>query len=176
MSDHFDTDIFTILQQSPQGLQILFESAPDTYYIHDLMGTFLAGNKAAEELIGYKREELIGSSFLKLDLLTPQSILKAATTLAQNALGFPTGPDEYQLKRKDGQLITIEVHNIPITVKDQKFVLGIARDITERKKLEEDLKNRTDELEKTNKFMVDRELKMVEMKTELNQLKAKLNQ
>ena len=54
--------------------QTIFEFAPDAYYINDLEGRFVDGNRCAEELIGYDREELLGRSFLELDLLPPESL------------------------------------------------------------------------------------------------------
>jgi len=122
-------------------MNILFEYAPDGFYLSDLKGTLLDGNKAAQELIGYKKEELVGKNFLKLGLLSPKQIPKAASLLAKNALGLSTGPDEFILYRKDGTQVTVEIRTFPIKFKGNNIVLGIARDITERKHVEEELIN-----------------------------------
>jgi len=53
------------LRVSEKRLQMLFEFAPDAYYLNDLKGNFVDGNRAAAELLGYQREELIGKNFLK---------------------------------------------------------------------------------------------------------------
>jgi len=66
------------LKDSEERLKILFDYAPDVYYINDSKGKFIDGNKAAERIIGYKREELIGKSFLKLKLLSISDIPKVA--------------------------------------------------------------------------------------------------
>ncbi len=55
------------LQDSEEYLKILFEYAPDAYYVNDLKGNFIDGNLAAERIIGLKREELIGKNILKID-------------------------------------------------------------------------------------------------------------
>ena len=128
------------LKNSEERLKILFEYAPDAYYLNDLKGTFVDGNKAAEETIGYKREELIGKSFLKLKLLSPMQVLKAASLLAKNLRGKPTGPDEFILNRRDGTQVTVEISTFPVKIKGRTLVLGIARDITVRKQAEEALK------------------------------------
>ena len=122
------------LKDSEDRLKILFDYAPDAYYISDLKGNFIDGNKAAERLIGYKREELIGKSFLKLKVLSLADILKAAKTLVKNITGQPTGPDEFALNRKDNSKVTVEISTYPVKIKGKTLVLGIARDITERKK------------------------------------------
>ena len=128
------------LRDSEERLKILFDYAPDAYYISDIKGKFIDGNKAAERLIGYKREELIGKSFLKLKLLSLADIPKAAKLLVKNLRGQPTGPDEFVLNRKDNSKVTVEISTHPVKIKGKTLALGIARDITERKKAEEELR------------------------------------
>lgn len=135
------------LRESEERFKILFEFAPDAYYLHDLEGEFINGNRVAEELIGYKRRELIGKSFLKLKLLPPKQIPKAAAALAKNREGEPTGPDEFTLIRKDRTKVSAEISTFPTTIRGQTLVLGIARDITLRKQAEQALKKREKELE-----------------------------
>ncbi len=132
------------LKNSEERLKILFDYAPDAYYISDLKGNFIDGNIAAERVIGYKREELIGKNFLKLKLLSLTDIPKAAKTLAKSIIGKPTGPDEFVLNRKDNSKITVEISTYPIKITGRTLVLGIARDITERKQAEEGLKKTMD--------------------------------
>jgi len=135
------------LKDSEDRLKILFDYAPDAYYISDLKGNFIDGNKAAERLVGYKKEELVGKSFLKLKLLSLTDISKAAKTLVKNITGQPTGPDEFTLNRKDSSKVTVEISTYPVKIKGRTLVLGIARDITERKQAEENVKKAKDELQ-----------------------------
>jgi len=55
-----------------------------------LKGKFIDGNKAAGRMIGYKKEELIGKSFLELKLISISDILKAVKLLAKNIRELPT--------------------------------------------------------------------------------------
>ena len=128
------------LKEREERLQLIFEYAPDAYYLSDLKGTFIDGNKAAEELTKYKKEELIGKSFLKLKLLSTDQIPKAAALLAKNALGRATGPDEFTMTCKDGSKVNVEIRTYPVKIKTKFLVLGIARDITERIESEKQLR------------------------------------
>ncbi|RLI51051.1 hypothetical protein DRO61_03090 [Candidatus Bathyarchaeota archaeon] len=135
------------LISSEERLKILFEYAPDAYYLNDLKGVFVDGNRAAEELTGYEKSELIGKNFLKIKLIPRRYISKAAKLLAINALGKPTGPDEFVLNRKDGVQVTVEIRTFPVTIEGRTLVLGIAHDITEHKRLDEKLKEHSERLE-----------------------------
>lgn len=139
------------LKSSEERFRIIFDYAPDAYYLNDLKGNFIDGNKAAEELIGYNKDELIGKSFLKLKILNKKDIGKAASLLAKNALGIATGPDEFVLTRKDSKKIIVEISTYPVKINNRIQVLGIARDITKRKQAEKALK----ESEKKYRDLVD---------------------
>jgi diguanylate cyclase (GGDEF)-like protein/PAS domain S-box-containing protein len=124
------------LAASEERLQILFEHAPDAYYLSDLKGMFVDGNAAAERITGYVRKELIGGSFLKLGLLSAGDLPRATSLLARNVLGQPTGPDEFTLIRKDGTPVVVEIRTHPVRVGGRRLILGIARDISARKRAE----------------------------------------
>ena len=128
-------------------LRLIFECAPDAYYVNDLKGTLIDGNTVAEELTGYKKEELVGKSFLKTNLLPIDQIPKAVSLLARNALGQATGPDEFVLNRKEGTQVTVEIRTYPVKFDNETLVLGLARDITKRKQSEEVLRERATRLE-----------------------------
>jgi len=128
------------LRESEERLRQLIEYAPDAIYVNDLKGNFIDGNKQAENLTGYKRDELIGKSMLKVGLLPKRYVPKAAKALMKNLLGQKTGPDEFELIRKDGSQVTVEISTFPVKRGGKTEVIGIVRDITERKKMEEALR------------------------------------
>ena len=68
--------------QSEENLKIYLQNAPDGVFISDLKGTILYANKKVEEITGYSREELLGHSFLNLNIL-PSSNIARATDLAK---------------------------------------------------------------------------------------------
>jgi len=125
------------LKSSEEGLKILFEFAPDAYFVVDINGNFADCNKAAEKLMGYKKKELLGKSFLKFKLLSPDQIPKAVNGLAKIIMGKIRPPVEYTLKRKDGSHVETQISTYPVKIRGRTLATAIARDITERKKAEE---------------------------------------
>ncbi len=130
-----------------ERLDLLFEYAPDAYYLADETGAFIDVNKAAQELFGHEKEFIIGKSFLKLKILAPGQIHKAARSLALNILGKPAEPEEYVIQRRDGRKIPVEVTTRPVKVNEHNILFGIVRDITEKKKTQEALHRAVKEIE-----------------------------
>lgn len=58
-------DAQTAKQESEERFRTIFDYSPDALYLNDLKGVFVDGNRAAEKVTGYKKEELIGKSFYR---------------------------------------------------------------------------------------------------------------
>lgn len=140
------------LQESENRFKRLFEYAPEAYYLTDIEGRFLDGNKKAEDLIGYPRHELIGKNFVDLGIMPETEVPRALERLMENISGKPTGPDEFILKRKDGGKVIVEISTIPIMIGEAHIVLGIARDITERKLAADALRESEEKLARSRKM------------------------
>ncbi|MBD3313146.1 PAS domain S-box protein [Candidatus Woesearchaeota archaeon] len=136
------------LKESEERFRMAFDYAPVGYYISDTKGVFIDGNKEAERIIGYKKDDLIGKNYFDVGLLTKKSVPLAVKILALNTAGKPTGPDEFELVRKDGKHVNLEVWTYPVRLKGKRVVLGAVLDITKRKMAEEDLKKERSLLEK----------------------------
>ena len=128
------------LRESEEQFRTSLDNAPDGVYLSDVEGNFIYGNRKCEEIIGYKREELIGKNFLELNVLSENSLAKAAELLQANIEGKSTGPDELELIRKDGQRVPVEINTSLVQRYGQTVVLAFVRDITERKQAEEKVK------------------------------------
>ncbi|MBM3709892.1 MAG: diguanylate cyclase [Actinobacteria bacterium] len=72
-------------------------------------------------------------------MLPKKEIPRAAGLLAKNLLGKPTGPDEFTLIKKDGSEIFVEISTYPVKIDNVTYVLGIARDITEKRKARQEI-------------------------------------
>ncbi len=128
------------LRQSEERYRKLFENANDIIYVHDLHGNYQSMNQAAERVFGYTREEALK---LNMSQIAAPEHLEIASKKLREKIEGDSKQTAYELDciRKDGSRITLEVNSTVIT-KDGKpiAVQGIARDITERKLAEEDLK------------------------------------
>ena len=125
---------------SEERLRLLFEYAPYAYFLTDLRGTFVDGNFAAENLIGYPRRDLIGKNFLEAGILSPEEVPKAIGLLARHVEGTPTGPEEFVIHKKDGSRVVAEIRNHPVVIGGKTVVLGSAHDVTSRHMAEESLR------------------------------------
>ena len=123
-------------KESEERFRMLFELAPDAYYLNDMQGNFVDGNRAAEEITGYKREELVGSNMLELNMLPEEELPRAAECLYRNFQGMPTQIDDITTIRKDGSRVVLDIRAYPVEIGGQKLALGTARDVTERVRAE----------------------------------------
>ena len=135
------------LRESEERLRAFIENAPDAIYVNDLSGRFVDGNRKAEELIGYSREELIGKNFLEAGILPDEYVPKALAAVEKGMRGEASGPDEFELITKDGARVFVEVTSFPVARGGKVEVLGIGRDITERKRAEQQIIQHSKELE-----------------------------
>ncbi|MBI5680538.1 MAG: PAS domain S-box protein [Methanobacterium sp.] len=139
------------LKSSKKRFEILFEYAPDAYYLNDIKGNFVDGNKAAEKLTGFSKEELIGKNLLELKLLAGEELSRAAKMLEKSVQGISMGPAEFIFYNKSGKEINVEIIVSPVEIEGQKLFLVLARDITDRKHAEESFKK----ISYQNKLVLD---------------------
>lgn len=135
------------LRSSEERLQAIVENAPDAIFIYDNEGNMIYGNRKAEELTGYSRIEFMGKNIFEMGIVTEEYIPLVAEKLTQFR-GIPGGPQEVELLNKSGRRILIEVTVFPIAKQGSSEVVGIARDVTERKHMEHELNEHRHELER----------------------------
>lgn len=118
--------------------KMLFEVTPCAYFIIDTNGLILECNKALENMLGCKREELIGENCLKLEHILPfDQINKALGMFSKNRKGKIAGPQEFLLTRGQGEkTASVIIQTFPFKFRNKDVLLAIAHDVSERKKIE----------------------------------------
>ncbi len=124
------------MQQSEQRYREIFENAGDIIYTHDLEGRYTSVNRAAEQLSGYTRDELIGMHVA--EIIAPEYLDQANAMQQQKLTTGGTTPYEIEILTRDGRRVTLETSTRLIYQDGQPVgVQGTARDITGRKQSEE---------------------------------------
>lgn len=135
------------LWQATQRYQSLFNQSHDAIFLADLTGRHLAGNQRAIEMFGYTQEEMerMGAEDLSTNPSDSQQVI--ARLLAGEHI--PTY--ERTFRRKNGQPITVELSVVLARTQDGEplHIQSVARDITERKRVEEALRQSHAELADT---------------------------
>ncbi len=128
------------------------EAAPNAMVMADRDGRIVLVNAQTEKLFGYSREELFGKT---IETLVPERFRAAhhgyraaySNDLQPRPMGI--GRDLYAL-RKDGSEFPVEIGLNPVKTSEEIFVLAAIADITERKRSEQELLRRTEELARSN--------------------------
>lgn len=120
-------------------LKILTENLRDYVYSLSPDGVFLYLSPAFESITGWAPSEWVGKTFH--GLVHPDDLKQARTNLDRAVDGGTPPPNELRVRRKDGGYITLEfVGKSIVNPNDGAEIYGVARDITERKKAEEELR------------------------------------
>ncbi|HEX8918025.1 MAG TPA: PAS domain S-box protein [Chloroflexota bacterium] len=129
------------LRESEERYRSLFENASDIVYTHDLGGTFTSVNAASTRVTGYTPEEIIGRNISRL--LAPDHLERAREMIRWKlAAGNPT-TYEVDIITKDGRRLTLDINSrLMYRGGEAAGVQGIARDVTERRRAEEELRAR----------------------------------
>jgi len=126
------------LRESEKRYRILFEQSPDAMFILDLQGRHLDANPRATAMLGYTHTELLGLSLKQVSAQVPQS-----EQIIQRLLRGEQIPTyERIFRKKNGELFPVEltVDLIRDLHGNPKYIQSIARDITERKRAEDALR------------------------------------
>ncbi len=142
-----------LLLESEERLRLFIENAPDAIFISDIQGKLLDINKQTEELVGYQKGELFGKNMLDLVISSDGKATDQTANLAQDYSRRKIGPIEYTVKRKDGSSVIVEVSTFPIKRGEDIEVIGIARDVTQRKNAEVELEAKYEALERVAKSL-----------------------
>ncbi|MFE4570072.1 PAS domain-containing sensor histidine kinase [Paenibacillus chitinolyticus] len=126
------------LERSRQELGPLFEYNPDIVCIVDMKGHIVSINSTMRQVTGYETGELAGRHCKRF--IFPGDLV-AAAELFEAAKSGRTRTGEFNVSRKDGSWITVEVNTLPIQVGSHvEGIYAIAKDVTRRRETEERLR------------------------------------
>ena len=186
--DHF-VAVFEVITQRKQAelatsrLAAIVASSDDAIIGKDLDGVITTWNQGAEKIFGYTASEMIGVSIMRLIPADRQQ--EEDQILAKIQRGEGINHFETLRQAKDGRLIDVSITSSPIRDAQGRVfgVSKVARDITKRKQAEavlrrqaEELQARNDELERFNRVMMDREMRVIDLKQKINALAEELGQ
>ena len=144
------------LHASEEQYRNLFDSAPEAITLVGFDGTILDVNNASEIITGLPREEIIGKRFTELGVVHEKDLPKYTEALSQLASGESIQPYEVELTFKGKKRRWFEVFSSLLKKDDKPYAVQvITRDITERKKAEQELEAGRKKLESYIESMVD---------------------
>lgn len=177
------------LSESEQKYRELFNGMTETVWVLDFDGSILDVNETAVKLLGYSKEELLSGGLMLIDSgLDWNKIMHLVKTIPEDRIQI----FETVHRTREGREFPVEIFSSVINHRKQKAILSIARDITERKQTENELRSlkedlekkveektrelrdRIEELERFHEATINRELRMKELREEINTMKLKI--
>ena len=125
------------LWESERKYRTLFDSATDAVFILDLKGNILDVNRTAHTRLGYTKQELLSMHVAQLD--APEYAARVPERLAQISRSGVAIFESAHI-RKDGSVMPVEVNSRLLEYEGQQAYFSIIRDITDRKRVEEALR------------------------------------
>ena len=163
-------------KQAEQKFRSVTESAIDAIISADHVGEIVSWNKAATQILGYTEEEAVGQ---RLELIIPDrfhephrnGMARYTATGEGHVIGTTV---ELFARTKSGEEVPIELSLSTWTVREERYYTGIIRDIGDRKRAEEALRDseqtlreRTQELKKKNSALEETLTQLNEMHNQL---------
>jgi PAS domain S-box-containing protein len=137
------------LRKSEERFRKLFEQSNDAIFIHQA-GRIIDVNQRACEMLGYSKEQLLTMEIA--DLYPQEGFTESSKkiTTPQGLHSIESILFETVFRKADGTVVAVEISS-GIIDREKKIIQGIARDITERKRTEAELKKAKEEAETANR-------------------------
>ena len=127
------------LQESEEKCKAIFENANDGILISDVVNQkFIMANQVICDMLGYTKEELLKLSIF--DIHPEEALPFVLETFKNQAAQKFRLAEDLPVQRKDGTVFYADISSSPIPLGSETFLVGIFRDITNRKKSEDALR------------------------------------
>ncbi len=128
----------TALRESEKRFRIMIEQAGDAVFLHDADGNFRIVNQAACDRLGYEKSKLLNLSIYDVD---PDAVMRGDNNNFWKDIKH-NGPFLFETRHqhKDGTLISVEVSLTGIQYSGEDLILSIARDVTDRKQMDDQVR------------------------------------
>lgn len=165
--------LYRELSDSEDKFRKVINAALDARVISDASGKINLWNSAAEKMFGYSEKEAMGKSITiimpeKYRKLHRAGIERVASGGPEKIIGKSV---EIEGLKKNGEVFPVEISLTKELIGGKLTFIAVIRDITERKNSQLALEKRSRELSAMNNFMVGRELKMSQLKDEIDRLR-----
>jgi PAS domain S-box-containing protein len=123
------------MREGETRFRTFVDHAGDALFVQDFeQGTIVDVNRQACESLGYTRQELIGNTVPAFHLDSDRAGLES---VAESAAAGGTVVNTHWHRRKDGSVFPVEAHSTLVWYGARRFLLNVARDISDRKRAEE---------------------------------------
>jgi formate hydrogenlyase transcriptional activator len=132
------------LQDSENRFHSLFEFSPDAIVVTDAQGKIAEVNAQVERFFGYERAELLGNG---IEILVPERFRQAHPRYREDYASRPRRRPmgaglELYARRKNGTEFPVDIMLSPIETAHGEVVLSVIRDLSEKRKAEEEIQRR----------------------------------
>lgn len=160
-------EITAELRESELKYRLITQNSQELIGLISSSGTLEFASLASQKLLGRKPSEVVGRDIR--DLVVAEDRPAVADAIKRMSVGTAHSLKlEYRMKTAGRSSVWVEALWQAVTRDGRTVIQVSSRDIGERKAIEADLRRQADELERLNRAMVGRELKMVELKQKLS--------
>ncbi|MCF8335442.1 MAG: PAS domain S-box protein [Bacteroidales bacterium] len=138
-------------EETANKFYALIEQSSEMLFLHDINGQIIEVNRAGEDNTGYSRKELYTMNIMDVD---PDATDRDDLHKYWKSLSVNDSPVTFETRhqRKDGTIYPAEVVVSKIVLENKKYILALARDITERKRAEEQLIKAKEQAEESDRL------------------------
>jgi len=128
----------------------MVELSPDSMVTVDTKGVIISCNAMTLKMLGYTRDEMVGKHFTKLGTIRLKDVPKYLKLFRSVLAGKVAEPYELAFTHKDGTILIVDARVNLLKVGGKTVIQTTSRDVTERKRMEQELQKKNEQLDAQN--------------------------